>query len=467
MFRQGGAIDNHRVEPAGFGDQRGCGVQVVGHRAADFQGGFGRAGEGYALDPGGFCEGGTHSAVAGQKLQGGGGHPGLQQEVNGKAGYQRGLLGGFGYNGIAGGQGGGDLAGEDGERKVPWADAGENAPRRGGQAERRIGIVAQEIDRLAQFGDRVGQGLASFAGQKREDRAEVGLIEVCGPVQGSGAKFGAGSPWRRQTQGGFDIHRAGRADMAGERAIGRVGDGEGKRDRGGGVRGAVGGDDVAGGRTVRGAGGGEVFAFGGKMGEVGGAVGGTVGGDMAGEAAICGAGGGQVWVGWRGTGEAGGGLKDGGLVGSTRDLDGGQVDSVGQVEPVGVLAGQEQVGAGLDAGAGGRHRLQLGQGAGGDPFGAKLDVDDLVDEAGVGTVLQQPTDQVGEQVAVGTYGRIDPAADSVFGQNDIVQAFAHAMQALEFVSAGRDMGFGGDMQDGGDGMGVVGGKLRIDPRGQP
>ena len=59
------------------------------------------------------------------------------------------------------------------------------------------------------------------------------------------------------------------------------------------------------------------------------------------------------------------------------------------------------------------------------------------------------------------HGRIDAAARGIIRQHDIVQTLAHAMQTLEFKG-----GFiGGHIQNRGHGMGVVGGKLRIDPVG--
>ena len=59
-------------------------------------------------------------------------------------------------------------------------------------------------------------------------------------------------------------------------------------------------------------------------------------------------------------------------------------------------------------------------------------------------------------------GGIDAAAGGVLGQHQVMQTLAHAVQSLEFVSRGRHGGLGCHMQHGGNGMGVVGGKLRID-----
>ena len=143
-------------------------------------------------------------------------------------------------------------------------------------------------------------------------------------------------------------------------------------------------------------------------------------------------------------------------------LDGGKVARIGQIEAMRVPTWVEEVGARLDGGAAGSHRLQLGQRAGGDALGGEFDVDDLVDEAGIGAVLQKPADEVGEEVAVRPHRRVDAAACGVLGQDDLVQAFPHAVQALKFVGACGDVSFLGDVQDGRDGMGVVGGELRID-----
>ena len=57
---------------------------------------------------------------------------------------------------------------------------------------------------------------------------------------------------------------------------------------------------------------------------------------------------------------------------------------------------------------------------------------------------------------------INSTTSTLFRQNDVVQPLAHAMQALELerpeIAAHRP----GHVQNGGDGMGVVGGELWID-----
>jgi len=49
------------------------------------------------------------------------------QQPHGSSGDERGLLGRLGDDRVAGGECGGDLAGEDRQRKIPRRDAGKNA----------------------------------------------------------------------------------------------------------------------------------------------------------------------------------------------------------------------------------------------------------------------------------------------------------------------------------------------------
>src|SRR5690606_20422664 len=96
---------------------------------------------------------------------------------DGAGGDERALLGRLRDHGIARDERGRDLAREDRERKVPWADADEYSAavepqlvvlaRRAGQHDRRgeeparlRRVVAQEVHRLADLGDRVRDRLA-------------------------------------------------------------------------------------------------------------------------------------------------------------------------------------------------------------------------------------------------------------------------------------------------------------------
>ena len=195
LFGQGGAVDQHRVQATGFGYEGCAGMQMFGHRAADRLGGFGGTGEGDAIDA---RVTGQRRADAGplprQQLQGGGGHARTKQKVNRQPGDQRGLFGGFGDHGVACGECCGNLAGEDGKWKVPRADADKGAARRQFEGFGKVGVVAQEIDGFAQFAARIGEGLASLARQKRQDRAVRGVVQIGSVAQDLGAGLGRGVP---------------------------------------------------------------------------------------------------------------------------------------------------------------------------------------------------------------------------------------------------------------------------------
>ena len=67
----------------------------------------------------------------------------------------------------------------------------------------------------------------------------------------------------------------------------------------------------------------------------------------------------------------------------------------------------------------------------GDFFRGDAGIHNLVNKGTVGTVLQQPANQVSQQVFVSTHRRVDPARHTTVLQNLIVQGFPHTMQALE------------------------------------
>ena len=130
----------------------------------------------------------------GSKVQHVGRRPGLQRQTNGCGGDQRRLRRRLGDDRVAGRQRRGDLAEEDGQRKVPRADAGEDAaaaqgqlvelsgrpwqPFRQGGATRLDGVVAAEVDRLAHLAQGVGQGLAGLAHQQRHERGAIPFDQV-------------------------------------------------------------------------------------------------------------------------------------------------------------------------------------------------------------------------------------------------------------------------------------------------
>ena len=116
-------------------------------------------------------------------------------------------------------------------------------------------------------------------------------------------------------------------------------------------------------------------------------------------------------------------------------------------------AGRRMPGFGIDV-----EGLDRGDRVGGDRLGRQVLVDDLVDEGRVGAVLEQPAHQVGEQVAVRADRRVDAAARALALADDLVQRLAHAVQPLELEAAR----VAGHRQHRGDGVGVVGGELRVD-----
>ena len=171
LFGQGGAVDDHGVQPPRFRDQDRTGVTMFSHRGPDAQRCGGRSGEGHAVDP--FVRGQRRAdlATAGQQLQGVTGHPRIMQQGHGKEGDQRGLFRRLGQHRIARSQCRADLPAENRQREVPRRDAGENAS--GGRVGRLLCVVAQEIHRLAQFCHAVGQAFAGLARQQGENLAVV------------------------------------------------------------------------------------------------------------------------------------------------------------------------------------------------------------------------------------------------------------------------------------------------------
>ena len=89
----------------------------------------------------------TVSPSPGQQVQQFGWQPGGVEQAHRLGGDQRRLLGRLGEHGVAGGQRRGDLAGEDGQREVPRADAGEDAAavqlQRVGLADRPFSVSAR------------------------------------------------------------------------------------------------------------------------------------------------------------------------------------------------------------------------------------------------------------------------------------------------------------------------------------
>ena len=177
-----------------------------------------------------------------------------------------------------------------------------------------------------------------------------------------------------------------------------------------------------------------------------------------------------------GRGRAVAGLGQPGLLraGQQACRQGGQFLLVGQVDARGVGAfaenfGGVQVDRQRDAvvrGAHWRDGSRFLDGVGDQLVDRQRRIADAVDEGGVGAVFQQAPHQVGQQRLVGAHRGVDAArpAQAAFGDglgDLLVERFAHAVQALELVLA-RVVVLAGQLVDGGQRLGVVGGKLRVD-----
>ena len=127
-------------------------------------------------------------AVAGQQLQRMLWNASLVQHGYGLRGDQIGLLRRFGNHHVAGCQRRSYLAGKDGQRKIPGADAHHHA--QGAVAvvvQVLLGllrVIAQKVDGLAHFRDRIGQSLAGFAAQQAHQRLQLRLHAIGSALQG-------------------------------------------------------------------------------------------------------------------------------------------------------------------------------------------------------------------------------------------------------------------------------------------
>jgi hypothetical protein len=112
---------------SGIGGRR---AQALGKLALDQARDRGRAGEHHAADTRIRDQRRADSRRARQELQRRFRHAGFVQQAHGGRGDQRRLLGRLGEHRVAGGERRGHLAGEDRERKIPRADAGDRPERR-------------------------------------------------------------------------------------------------------------------------------------------------------------------------------------------------------------------------------------------------------------------------------------------------------------------------------------------------
>ena len=168
LFGQRRGVHDHGIQAARLCDQHGFGPRVLGERLVDDLRDLGRTSEAYARNAFVAGQRSAHGgAVAGQQLQCGLGQAGLAHELHCACGDQRRLFRWFCEHGIPCRQGCRNLTREDGQRKIPRRDADKNAARLGGllvlQPLGFIGVIAQEVYRLANFGNAVEHSLACFA----------------------------------------------------------------------------------------------------------------------------------------------------------------------------------------------------------------------------------------------------------------------------------------------------------------
>ena len=176
LFGQRRAVHQHHVDAARLRNQRCHRAVFFGQRTLDDLGDLGRAGEHHPRHPGLRHQRGAHGFTgAVQQLQRIGRHTVLMHQLDRHQGNGRGLLGGFGQHGVAGDQRRGDLTAENGQREIPGTDAHPGTHRRVarrllGDALGFVGVVAQEVHRLAHFGHRVRPGLEGFLDQHAAQR---------------------------------------------------------------------------------------------------------------------------------------------------------------------------------------------------------------------------------------------------------------------------------------------------------
>ena len=329
------------------------------------------------------------------------------QQPHGLEGGERRLLGGFGEHGVARRERRGDLADEDRQGEVPGADAHHRA--QGAQVRLFVGkaadlggVVAAEVDRLADFAHGVGPGLAGFTHDERQERVGVGFERIGRRLEPAGALW-----WR-----GFA-------------PAGPGGDLESRLDRR-----FVGFDRLAK-----------------QVGPVGRIAAGQLEGSLA-----------------HGSPHERSGRAPDRVLGGDAGREPALGGTIGEVQPqriapqrrkefgrhgdVGVRRAAERPGACHRVG---EQRFQRHVGG------------DAVDETRVGAVFQQAAHEIGQQRLVAAHRGVDAYLAVAFGVPDerFVERLAHAVQALEFVLAGLPA-LAGQMEDRRERVCVVRGELGVD-----
>ena len=146
-----------------------------------------RAGEHDALDAWIGDQRRADFARAGHELERLARNASLVHDTHGFRRDERRLLRGLGDHRIACRERGRDLAGEDGEGKVPGRDADDEAERgRGAGQERARGlmpVIAQEVCRLAELRNRIGVRLARLAHDEANERVVARFENIGGAAQ--------------------------------------------------------------------------------------------------------------------------------------------------------------------------------------------------------------------------------------------------------------------------------------------
>ena len=425
LLAQRRGVDEHGVQAAGLGDERDDRAVARGQRAVDRPGGVGAAGEGDAVAaadaPTSACA--DRRAVAGQQVEQVGGQAGVVEQPHRLGGDQRRLFGGLGEHGVAGRQRRGDLAGEDGQREVPRADAGEDAAAVQGEL---VGLAdrARAASRRAELRARPawrssGRSRRPRAPRRRRrpgscrPRAQQSAIRrsrsasrASAMARSTGARprrparpsagWAAPRPRRRRRR----RRRSVASDLADHARRGRSG--RARRPAGAGLRSLP--------PTI-----GPALSFSRRA--------------------------------RRSRGQAVADLGD-------RKVDARRVPAARAIE----VARQRD--ARVRRGAG---RLDRRDRIGDHLRDRRLLVQQGVDEGGVGAVLQQPADQVGQQVLVAADRGVDPQREvAVALVGGRIERLAHAVQALELEAdgpSGRAIG-----RTAASGVGVVGGELAVEVR---
>ena len=149
--------------------------------------------------------------------------------------------------------------------------------------------------------------------------------------------------------------------------------------------------------------------------------------------------------------------------GCARLVDGCQHEGIADVPTTRIAAAwRKNGGRGGDRRVGcGALRLDDFERVAGDRLGRHVDVGDLVNEGGVGAVLEQPAHQIGKQVGMRADRRVDAAARAFSLAHGLMQRLAHAVKALELEA----VAIVGHLKDCRHGMCIVRRELRVDAVG--